>query len=98
MDKTDFNFTFLGEVNELSSIKVDAREAGPGHLSTTVHGVRNDVVTGIRDNHDGTYDVTYTPQVPGAYVVDVKWDDEHVQGSPYKVTVKDRPHPESVGR
>ena len=75
---------------------MDARDAGPGHLSATVHGVRNDVVAGVRDNKDGTYDVTYTPQAPGAYVVDVKWDDEHVEGSPYRVTVEDKPHPESV--
>jgi len=54
-------------------------------------------VTGIRDNQDGTYDVTYTPQAPGAYVVDVKWDEEHVEGSPYRVTVENKPHPESVG-
>uniref|UniRef100_A0A7M5WR27 Actin binding protein n=2 Tax=Clytia hemisphaerica TaxID=252671 RepID=A0A7M5WR27_9CNID len=85
-----------GTVNEPSCLNVDARDAGPGHLSATVRGVRNDVVAGIRDNKDGTYDVTYTPDVPGAYAVDVKWDEEHVEGSPFKVTVENKPHPEAV--
>ena len=77
---------------------MDARDAGPGHLSATVHGVRNDVAADIRDNNDGTYDLTYTPNVAGAYVVDVKWDGQHVNGSPYKTTVQDIPNPESVGK
>lgn len=85
-------------MNDLCHLHVDARNAGPGHLSANVHGVYNDVVAGIRDNKNGTYDVTYTPPTAGAYVVDIKWDGDHVEGSPYRVTVENRPQPESVGK
>lgn len=90
------NFTFLGVVNDLARVHVDARDAGPGHLSATVEGLKHDVVVGIRDNHDGTYTLTYTPPTAGAYVLAIKWDEKHVEGSPFKVTVENRAVPESV--
>lgn len=85
-----------GVVNDLARVHVDARDAGPGHLSATVEGLKHDVVVGIRDNHDGTYTLTYTPPTAGAYVLAIKWDEKHVEGSPFKVTVENRAVPESV--
>ena len=85
-------------MNDLCRVHVDARTAGPGHLSATVQGLKHDVVVGIRDNKDNTYEVTYTPPTPGAYVMDIKWDEQHVEGSPFKITVQARAEPDSVGK
>ncbi|XP_040854617.1 tripartite motif-containing protein 45 isoform X2 [Ochotona curzoniae] len=52
------------------------------------------VRTVVQDNKDGTYFVSYTPKEPGLYTVWVCVKDQHVQGSPFTVTVrrKHRPH------
>ena len=87
-----------GTVSEVSRVYVDGREAGPGHLSATVQGLKHDVVVGIRDNQDGTYELSYTPPTAGAYVMIVKWNDNHVPGSPFKITVTSRADASSVGK
>ncbi|XP_051714722.2 E3 ubiquitin-protein ligase TRIM45 isoform X2 [Oryctolagus cuniculus] len=53
------------------------------------------VRTVVQDNKDGTYYVSYTPKEPGLYTVWVCVKEQHVQGSPFTVTVrrKHRPHP-----
>jgi filamin len=38
-----------------------------------------------KDNKDGTCSATYVPEEPGEYDVHVKYADEHVPGSPFKV-------------
>ncbi|XP_004714924.1 tripartite motif-containing protein 45 [Echinops telfairi] len=52
------------------------------------------VKTIVQDNKDGTYSVSYTPKEPGIYSVWVCVKEQHVQGSPFTVTVrkKNRPH------
>ncbi|XP_015357718.1 tripartite motif-containing protein 45 isoform X1 [Marmota marmota marmota] len=52
------------------------------------------VRTMVQDNKDGTYCVSYTPKEPGLYTVWVCIKKQHVQGSPFTVTVrrKRRPH------
>ncbi|XP_006874869.1 PREDICTED: tripartite motif-containing protein 45 isoform X2 [Chrysochloris asiatica] len=52
------------------------------------------VRTIVQDNKDGTYSVSYTPKEPGIYSVWVCVKEQHVQGSPFTVTVrrKTRPH------
>ncbi|XP_027957927.1 tripartite motif-containing protein 45 isoform X1 [Eumetopias jubatus] len=49
----------------------------------------------VHDNQDGTYRVSYTPEEPGVYTVLVCIKEQHVQGSPFTVTVRKRhrPHP-----
>ncbi|XP_004414706.1 PREDICTED: tripartite motif-containing protein 45 isoform X2 [Odobenus rosmarus divergens] len=49
----------------------------------------------VQANKDGTYHVSYTPKEPGVYTVLVCVKEQHVQGSPFTVTVRKRhrPHP-----
>ncbi|KAM9020465.1 E3 ubiquitin-protein ligase TRIM45 [Ara ararauna] len=42
----------------------------------------------VCDNGDGTYHVSYSPEEPGVYAVCVCVKGQHVQGSPFTVTVK----------
>jgi hypothetical protein len=45
------------------------------------------IVGSVLDNGDGTYVLTYTPQLAGTYNVVIKLKDAHVNNSPYVVTV-----------
>uniref|UniRef100_A0A8P0THJ0 E3 ubiquitin-protein ligase TRIM45 n=1 Tax=Canis lupus familiaris TaxID=9615 RepID=A0A8P0THJ0_CANLF len=53
------------------------------------------VRTLVQDNKDGSYYISYTPKEPGVYTVLVCIKEQHVQGSPFTVTVRKRhrPHP-----
>ncbi|XP_007894049.1 tripartite motif-containing protein 45 [Callorhinchus milii] len=44
----------------------------------------------VEDNHDGTYCITYTPQEPGPHTVWVHVKGQHVEGSPFNLTVKSK--------
>nr|2DS4_A Chain A, Tripartite motif protein 45 [Homo sapiens] len=46
------------------------------------------VRTMVQDNKDGTYYISYTPKEPGVYTVWVCIKEQHVQGSPFTVTVR----------
>lgn len=41
----------------------------------------------IEDNHDGTVSIKYEPREEGSHELNVKYNGEHVQGSPYKFHV-----------
>ena len=57
---------------------------GPGGLSLAVEGPSEAKLV-CKDNKDGTCSATYVPEEPGEYDVHVKYADEHVPGSPFKV-------------
>lgn len=42
----------------------------------------------LRDNMDGTYSMHYKPTFPGNYLINIRIDDIHVEGSPFNVLVK----------
>jgi len=58
-----------------------------GHpFNVAVKGPLGDEVDAtINDNHDGTYEVTYTPVFPGDHVIEVKLKDDHIKDSPFHV-------------
>ena len=39
----------------------------------------------VTDNEDGTYSVSYTPFEEGIHTLSVKFGDDHIPGSPFKV-------------
>uniref|UniRef100_A0A2K6UUP5 RING-type E3 ubiquitin transferase n=1 Tax=Saimiri boliviensis boliviensis TaxID=39432 RepID=A0A2K6UUP5_SAIBB len=70
---------------------INTKEVDPGKCVLQGEPIR----TMVRDNKDGTYYISYTPKEPGVYTVWVCVKEQHVQGSPFTVTVrrKHRPHP-----
>jgi len=42
----------------------------------------------VVDNGDGTYGVTYHPDIPGPHVIDVTLDDQHIKDMPKTVNIK----------
>jgi len=71
-------------VEKTAKFMVDTRKAGYGGLGLSVEGPSK-VDIHCEDLENGVCQVSYTPQVSGVYVVNVKFADEHVPDSPFHV-------------
>ncbi|XP_026077532.1 filamin-B-like isoform X1 [Carassius auratus] len=71
------------------SFTVDCSKAGVAPLSVAVTGPKGRAESAeVTDNGDGTHTVSYTPSVEGSYSVAVKYADEEVPHSPFKLRVQ----------
>ena len=78
-----------GFVGERGSVTVDARNAGRGELTVDVSGNSGEV--DVAEEEEGMFTVTYTaPEVAGTYLLNVKWSDEDVPGSPFSLDIRER--------
>ncbi|XP_066527398.1 filamin-B [Hoplias malabaricus] len=70
------------------SFSVDCSKAGVAPLSVAVTGPKGVAEpVDVKDNGDGTHIVAYTPSVEGPYSVAVKYADEEIPRSPFKLRV-----------
>ncbi|XP_071544152.1 filamin-A isoform X11 [Panulirus ornatus] len=65
---------------------IDTREAGYGGLSLSVEGPSKAEIQ-CKDNEDGTLTIGYKPTEPGYYIINLKFADNHVPGSPFTAKV-----------
>nr|XP_036224246.1 filamin-A isoform X3 [Bactrocera oleae] len=65
---------------------VDTRNAGYGGLSVSIEGPSKAEIQ-CTDKDDGTLNISYMPTEPGYYIVNLKFADHHVEGSPFTVKV-----------
>ncbi|XP_032219787.2 filamin-A isoform X1 [Nematostella vectensis] len=75
-------------INQLAEFDVDCSQAGEGQLMASVtnpSGAHTDTL--ITDNQDGSFGVSYTPFEEGIHDLAVKFGDDHIPGSPFKVDV-----------
>ncbi|XP_032078023.1 filamin-C-like [Thamnophis elegans] len=75
-----------GRTFEMSEFIVDTRTAGYGGLGLSIEGPSK-VDINCEDMEDGTCKVTYSPTEPGNYIINIKFADKHVPGSPFTVKV-----------
>ncbi|XP_041113590.1 filamin-C isoform X4 [Polyodon spathula] len=75
-----------GHTFEVSEFIVDTRNAGYGGLGLSIEGPSK-VDINCEDVEDGTCKVTYCPTEPGNYIINIKFADKHVPGSPFTVKV-----------
>ncbi|XP_014601690.1 PREDICTED: filamin-A-like [Polistes canadensis] len=75
-----------GKTHVENTFSVDTRNAGFGGLSLSVEGPSK-VEIQCKDNEDGTLNMFYKPTEPGIYIVNLKFADHHVDGSPFAVKV-----------
>ncbi|GIY01877.1 filamin-A [Caerostris darwini] len=75
-----------GKTHVANEFKIDTKEAGFGGLSLSVEGPSKADIQ-CKDNEDGTLSVSYKPTEPGYYIVNLKFADHHVPGSPFTVKV-----------
>jgi len=79
-----------GMANELNEFFVNTKDAGFGGLSLSIEGPSKADIE-CHDNEDGSCRVTYKPTEPGNYIINVKFADEHVPGSPFLVKIGGEP-------
>ncbi|XP_070848282.1 filamin-C-like isoform X6 [Chaetodon trifascialis] len=75
-----------GQTFEVAEFIVDTRNAGYGGLGLSIEGPSK-VDINCEDVEDGTCKVTYCPTEPGNYIINIKFADQHVPGSPFTVKV-----------
>uniref|UniRef100_A0A8C2HTS7 Filamin C, gamma a (actin binding protein 280) n=1 Tax=Cyprinus carpio TaxID=7962 RepID=A0A8C2HTS7_CYPCA len=71
---------------EVAEFFVDTRHAGYGGLGLSIEG-QSKVDINCEDMEDGTFKVTYCPTEPGNYIINIKFTDKHIPGSPFTVKV-----------
>nr|CAH7756410.1 unnamed protein product [Callosobruchus chinensis] len=76
-----------GILNKPNQFTVETKEAGTGGLSLAIEGPSEAKMT-CKDNRDGSCSVEYMPTEPGEYDVTIKFADNHIPGSPFKVQVQ----------
>lgn len=62
-----------------------------GHRFMVTIAQPEPTATKVKDNHDGTYSVAYTPALPGTYVVEVTLGGSPIRDAPFTVPVKPAP-------
>ncbi|CAG0912725.1 unnamed protein product [Notodromas monacha] len=75
-----------GRTHEENQFFVDTRDAGYGGLSLSIEGPSKAEIS-CKDKDDGTLAVSYKPSEPGYYIINLKFADHHVDGSPFTVKV-----------
>ncbi|XP_026470975.1 filamin-A-like [Ctenocephalides felis] len=75
-----------GKTHADNIFTVDTRNAGYGGLALSIEGPSK-VLIQCNDQPDGTVRLSYKPTEPGYYVLNLKYADHHVTGSPFAVKV-----------
>lgn len=75
-----------GKTQVANEFTINTKEAGFGGLSLSVEGPSKADIQ-CKDNEDGTLNVSYKPTEPGYYIVNLKFADHHIPGSPFTVKV-----------
>lgn len=75
-----------GKTHQDNTFTVDTRNAGYGGLSLSIEGPSKAEIQ-CQDKEDGTLNISYKPTEPGYYIVNLKFADHHVEGSPFTVKV-----------
>uniref|UniRef100_A0A2K5QSS3 Filamin A n=1 Tax=Cebus imitator TaxID=2715852 RepID=A0A2K5QSS3_CEBIM len=75
-----------GVVNKPATFTVNTKDAGEGGLSLAIEGPSKAEIS-CTDNQDGTCSVSYLPVLPGDYSILVKYNEQHIPGSPFTARV-----------
>ncbi|XP_052784049.1 filamin-A-like isoform X2 [Mya arenaria] len=85
------------DLDKPAHFSIDGREAGPGEPEARVHSIRSEPPVQIEPTGPKQYRCTYIPRVPGAYLLDIKWNGKPLKCCPFKIDVKKPVYPEKVG-
>lgn len=75
-----------GKTHTDNTFNVDTRKAGFGGLSLSIEGPSKAEIK-CKDHENGTLDISYRPTEPGYYIMNLKFADHHVEGSPFTIKV-----------
>lgn len=85
-----------GIVGQEISTMIDTRRAGPGELTAQCMGPTKPDICDLRDHRNGTFTLTIKPLEAGKHILQVKYNGEHVLGSPFTLKIAGVPDPSKV--
>lgn len=79
-----------GVIGQEGNFTIKTDGAGDGKLKIAIQGARGTFKTQLRHHPDSERTVLarYDPTNIGKYTVDIRWLDEHIEGSPFVVDIK----------
>ena len=83
-------------VREEAEFQIDGTQAGPGAPEVTLTGVKAEIPVKVIPIAQGKYRCQYLPIIPGAYLLNITWNNRQLRGSPYKVNVIGAFYPNKV--
>nr|KAG5708293.1 hypothetical protein BaRGS_021227 [Batillaria attramentaria] len=75
---------------------VDTHEAGPGEISATCSSHRQGARVDVKENEAGHYTLVVQPTTPDKHLLQIKYDDQHVPGSPFVLRIGEPPDASKV--
>ena len=75
-----------GKTHSDNTFNIDTSKAGYGGLSLSIEGPSKAEIK-CKDNENGSLDISYRPTEPGYYIMNLKFADNHVEGSPFTIKV-----------
>ncbi|XP_052103817.1 filamin-C-like isoform X2 [Mytilus californianus] len=82
--------------NKEATFNIDGRNAGPGEPATKMFSPKYEIPIEVRPFGPKQYRCTYIPAYPGAYLLDIKWNDRKLKCCPFKINVNPPFYPEKV--
>ena len=81
-----------GKVGKKSSFTIETKNAGAGVLRVRLHGLKGAFkiqLAPVDQKNRRTLLANYNPQLPGEYLITIKWSETNVPGSPFRVKIFD---------
>ncbi|CAF4475481.1 unnamed protein product, partial [Rotaria magnacalcarata] len=75
---------------------IDTRAAMPGELTVYCHGINTTAICRLVDHRDGTCTLSMKPEEIGRHILTIKYNGEHIPGSPYIIKVISPPDASKV--
>nr|XP_046240882.1 filamin-B isoform X1 [Scatophagus argus] len=75
-----------GVANKMATFTVFTEDASEGGLDLAIEGPSKAEISCV-DNKDGTCSVSYLPTLPGDYNILVKYNNDHIPGSPFTARI-----------
>ncbi|XP_063692609.1 filamin-B-like [Bolinopsis microptera] len=78
-------------VGDLTYFQIFKKHAGHGTLSVQVKTPKAKSQVSEWEGAKRTISCRYNPEVAGKYIIVIKWEKEHIMGSPFSIKVRERP-------
>lgn len=82
--------TTEAKANSSNVLTIDTSDAGYGGLSVVIEGPHRSEVE-LQNYENNVYQVEYSPHEPGIYILNIRYANEHIQGSPFLLNVSGDP-------
>ncbi|XP_062570690.1 filamin-A-like isoform X5 [Saccostrea cucullata] len=82
--------TTKAKANEPNILDIDCSEAGYGGLSIVIEGPHRSEIE-CKHYENRKYQISYSPHEPGIYILNLRFADDHLPGSPFLLQVEGEP-------